>query len=167
MAPCSCMGSLKYIHVECLQKWMESRKEASQTNNSISLYWKNTGCEICKQPYPFTLKKAGRNYSLLMMEKAVPPYIVFEAPENCSAHVVSVFGSAKLGRGHDSDVRIPDISVSRVHACIHYRDGGFFFEDLQSKFGSLLQAKSSLNVEPGKPLCVQVGRSIFSLNVEG
>ena len=35
----------------------------------------------------------------------------------------------KMGRGHESEVRINDISVSRVHAFIKYRDDGFYIED--------------------------------------
>jgi len=31
----------------------------------------------------------------------------------------------KLGRGHDWDVRISDISVSRLHALIKYDNGKF------------------------------------------
>ena len=32
----------------------------------------------------------------------------------------------KLGRGHESEVRINDISVSRCHAIIKYKDDGFY-----------------------------------------
>lgn len=37
-----------------------------------------------------------------------------------------VMKSFKLGRGHDSDLRINDISVSRCHAEISFKDDGFF-----------------------------------------
>jgi pSer/pThr/pTyr-binding forkhead associated (FHA) protein len=35
----------------------------------------------------------------------------------------------KLGRGHESDLRINDISVSRCHAKIKFVDGKFMLED--------------------------------------
>lgn len=35
----------------------------------------------------------------------------------------------KLGRGHQCDLRISDISVSRVHAFLKYKDGKFLIFD--------------------------------------
>ena len=44
-----------------------------------------------------------------------------------------------LGRGHDIDVRVTDISVSRCHAVIAKSKKGFFYiKDNNSKFGTLL-----------------------------
>lgn len=42
------------------------------------------------------------------------------------------------GRGHESDVRIPDVSISRHHATIKFVEGAFFLEDHNSKFGTLV-----------------------------
>jgi hypothetical protein len=47
----------------------------------------------------------------------------------------------KLGRGHESDLRINDISVSRCHAKIKLENGKFMLEDNQSKFGTLVLVK--------------------------
>lgn len=55
-------------------------------------------------------------------------------------YVISLMGSAKIGRGHESDVRISDISVSRVHAKLCFENGDFYIEDYGSKFGSLVCA---------------------------
>lgn len=46
-----------------------------------------------------------------------------------------------MGRGHESDLRINDISVSRVHALIKFKEGRFFLEDNLSKFGTLVLVK--------------------------
>lgn len=51
----------------------------------------------------------------------------------------------KIGRGHESEVRINDISVSRCHALIKYRHGdGFYIEDNQSKFGTIVMLKDKI-----------------------
>jgi hypothetical protein len=54
----------------------------------------------------------------------------------------------KLGRGHESDVRVSDISVSRTHAILKYEsDNQFYLEDNLSKFGTLVLAKSGIELD--------------------
>jgi len=51
-----------------------------------------------------------------------------------------------MGRGHESDLRVSDISVSRCHAILKYdweKSHGYFLEDNLSKFGTLVLANSS------------------------
>ena len=45
----------------------------------------------------------------------------------------------KLGRGHQCDIRISDISVSRFHAFMKYSDNVFKIVDNNSKFGTLVK----------------------------
>ena len=49
----------------------------------------------------------------------------------------------KIGRGHDNDLRIAEISVSRVHAYLKLdaKSGGLILEDNSSKFGTLVLLK--------------------------
>jgi pSer/pThr/pTyr-binding forkhead associated (FHA) protein len=48
----------------------------------------------------------------------------------------------KVGRGHDCQVRVTDISVSRLHAFFRKSSEGFFLlEDNASKFGTLIQVR--------------------------
>lgn len=45
----------------------------------------------------------------------------------------------KLGRGHECEIRITDISVSRNHALIKNVNGFFYVFDNKSKFGTLVR----------------------------
>ena len=48
----------------------------------------------------------------------------------------------KVGRGHDCEVRVTDISVSRCHALVKVSNrGDFILEDNSSKFGTLIQVR--------------------------
>jgi pSer/pThr/pTyr-binding forkhead associated (FHA) protein len=67
-----------------------------------------------------------------------------------------------LGRGHESDVRISDISVSRSHAKISFKDKNFFLEDTGSKFGTLVLAKNPVIIQDS-PTILQVGRTLLSV----
>ena len=59
-------------------------------------------------------------------------------PINESDHVVSLADNKmlKLGRGHEADIRIADVSISRWHATIRFSNGSFLLEDNHSKFGT-------------------------------
>jgi len=52
----------------------------------------------------------------------------------------------KLGRGHDSDLRINDISVSRCHAVIKFKSDGFYLTDNMSKFGTLILIRNKIDL---------------------
>jgi len=71
----------------------------------------------------------------------------------------------KMGRGHESEVRVNDISVSRCHAIIKYEKDGFYIQDNMSKFGTLVLVKGQLRLELEHTKAVQVGRSVVSFNV--
>lgn len=55
----------------------------------------------------------------------------------------------KLGRGHESDVRVSDISVSRCHAILKYdlNEQSYYLEDNLSKFGTLVLAKDPIELD--------------------
>lgn len=72
----------------------------------------------------------------------------------------------KLGRGHESDLRINDISVSRCHTKIKFERGKFLLEDNQSKFGTLVLVKQRTPLLPGFNKAVQVGRTVINFSVK-
>jgi predicted component of type VI protein secretion system len=60
----------------------------------------------------------------------------------------------KLGRGHESQVRINDISVSRCHAIIKCKPDGFYIEDNTSKFGTIILLKNKLRLKASHTMAV-------------
>ncbi|MGH2491650.1 MAG: FHA domain-containing protein [Candidatus Limnocylindria bacterium] len=48
--------------------------------------------------------------------------------------------SATLGRGQENTIRLDDLSVSRRHARIVYRQGGYWLSDLGSMGGTWVEA---------------------------
>ena len=71
----------------------------------------------------------------------------------------------RLGRGHEADIKVSDISVSRLHAAINCRKDGIFIEDNQSKFGTLALVQN-IGLGPSISRAVQVGRTAISLAVQ-
>lgn len=78
-----------------------------------------------------------------------------------SIHVIILEEQNKIvmGRGHESDVRINDISVSRSHAILTFKNGKICIRDLKSKFGTLVLIKKDLQIFEKKTIQLQIGRT--------
>jgi pSer/pThr/pTyr-binding forkhead associated (FHA) protein len=70
-----------------------------------------------------------------------------------------------MGRGHESEVRVNDISVSRTHAIIKYQPDGIYIEDNRSKFGTLVLLKDVFPLEKEFTYAFQIGRTVVSFTV--
>lgn len=113
-------------------------------------------------------------YNLVQYEKPTGDYLVLESlsqEKNTSRiiHIIKPTGTKtifKLGRGHESDLRINDISVSRCHAKIKLEKGKFMLEDNTSKFGTLVLVKQRTPLLPLYNKAVQVGRTVINFSVK-
>jgi hypothetical protein len=173
LSHCKCDGSVKYIHLECMKLWLRSKVTVQTSDVSETYHWKSLECDICKTELPLTLKYKGRKLDLFDFDKPQAPYLILEATaseRHKAVHVIHLTPgrpSIKLGRGHDSDVRINDISVSRCHAVVSLKSGKFVLADNNSKFGTLVQVKEEVQLSPGAATTVQVGRSVIDVEVRG
>lgn len=103
------------------------------------------------------IRSDGRTYNLVDYERPTENYLVLESlnQEKNTSRIIHIIkpnqtkDTFKLGRGHESDLRINDISVSRLHAIIKYKDNKFLLEDNLSKFGTLVLVKKRTILEPG------------------
>lgn len=116
----------------------------------------------------------GKRWNLVDLKRPTDkdtPYIILESlnsEKNSSRtiHIVTINtdkAAFSLGRGHDSDLRINDISVSRKHANIEYRDGKFMFVDLKSKFGTLALLSKDVELIQDNSQTFQIGRTVVTL----
>ncbi len=146
----------------------------------MSMFWKTFECEICKQAYPYLFKVDNcKVYKLvdIVLPAAVAlqggHYLVLESLplEKNSSRTIHFLGftpdktTYNMGRGHDSEVRVNDISVSRTHAIIKYQADGIYIEDNKSKFGTLVLLKDTFPMEREHTQAFQVGRTVVSFTV--
>ena len=77
-----------------------------------------------------------------------------------SIHIITLEDQMKitLGRGFETDIRINDISVSRMHASLLFSNGQMKLRDLKSKFGTLTLIKKDFEVI-NKKINLQIGRT--------
>lgn len=166
IVPCKCTGSVKYIHVDCIKKWLESKINCRSTNRVSTYHWSDLSCEICKSPLPHTVKYNDKNFDLFIIKFPSTPYIVLE---DCKSeegtqtmHLVDLQNdhSIMIGRGHDCDIRLGDISVSRKHAKILIEEGSFRIKDCGSKFGTLIKIAKDFVLEKDKLVAIQVNKTV-------
>jgi RING-variant domain/FHA domain len=130
---CKCSGSVGYIHFTCLKSWLDVKKQCKVSPQFSSFYWKAFECEICKKAYPLQIRTHGKTYNLVEYEKPDDDFLALESlnQEKNTSRIIHIIrpndkkDSFKFGRGHESDLRINDISVSRCHAIIKFKDNKF------------------------------------------
>eukprot|EP00916_Digyalum_oweni_P006447 GHVL01011059.1.p1 GENE.GHVL01011059.1~~GHVL01011059.1.p1 ORF type:complete len:518 (+),score=107.68 GHVL01011059.1:182-1735(+) len=170
IAPCSCKGSIGWVHLNCLRRWIDGRRSKDQGTTPHSFYYAPLQCELCKKTYPIAIKVDGHKFALLRVPEVVAPFIVLEnTTVSRGLHILSMSEkkSLKLGRGHESDVRISDVSISRTHATIRYSDDNFILEDHGSKFGTLVSLRKQQSLDEWKgSLALQIGRTTVQVSYE-
>ena len=86
-----------------------------------------------------------------------------------SIHVLtprSTHSQFKIGRSHDANIRLNDISVSRIHAMISYTQDGFVLEDNDSKFGTLVLLHGKQELSLGQQLSLQVNKAVLTFAIK-
>lgn len=149
----------------------------NDTECHTTLNWKNFECELCKLSYPYTFMLKGKRWNLVDLKRPKDlktPYIILESlnsEKNSSRTIHTVIINTErtafsLGRGHDSDLRINDISVSRKHANLEYKNGKFYFVDLKSKFGTLALLSHDIELVEQNSQTFQIGRTVVTLKAK-
>jgi hypothetical protein len=147
----------------------------SVSNDSCMIYTiKQVECEICKQVLPDYVKYKGKLYEIWEFVKPnFKNYVSLEtlitdrhALKNLYLINLDSKNTLRIGRSHDADLRLTDISVSRFHAqIIRNSDDTLRIEDNNSKFGSLvLLQHPKVSVNSDQSLSLQIGRSLLIAN---
>lgn len=167
---CDCQGSAGGVHFICLKQWIKNKIVSKTSNNTATYQWKKLECEVCKIPLPRKLIFKNQVHELINIERPDCPYIILEkiggqneggTGSTLSLIVPTENDSIKLGRGHQCDLRISDISVSRIHAFLKFVDGNFLIYDNESKFGTLILLSQDYEIKNDKA-AIQIGRTVFT-----
>ena len=181
---CNCSGDVKYIHLKCLSHWLKTKSKLLFYSNDIckQLCFNKINCEICKEKFPeivFDLTKK-KTYQVYKPEEIVSSlnniynnYIIFESFELINQRKVIYIisfdqkNSITIGRGQDCDLRLTDVTVSRIH-CILLRtkDNKIMLKDVGSKFGTLILLQAKKILITNKILAIQIGKIYLNLNTQ-
>ena len=174
--PCICTGSVKFIHLNCLRKWVSTRScvKIDNTPECCIFLIKPVECELCKTKFPDFIKYENRLLPVLDFSQEFDSYLTMESltldrQNNKFIYVISLNKDRKIkiGRGHESKVILSDISVSRIHCVMTVEKNQVFLEDNNSKFGTLILVQCpNLKLCEDIPLNIQVGRTYFNCKLK-
>ena len=170
ISPCRCAGTMRFIHLNCLKEWLKSKISSRLSEKGMSYYLKDLTCELCKCNLPAFITHNEVKINLLTIIFPLKSYIILEEfkPERHikhGLHVISLNESehGTVGRGHDCDIKISDISVSRNHCKVRLVNSQFFLQDSKSKFGTLAKLKRSFMFRRNYDVTIQVSRTVLKM----
>jgi hypothetical protein len=168
ICPCKCAGTMKYVHLNCLREWIKSKVSSRVTEKGMTVYIKDLSCELCNFQLPPFINYQNQQISLISLTFPKKNFILFEEyrpdrRQRNGYHIVALDDgqNGSIGRGHDCDVKISDISVSRKHCRIKLLGTDFYVDDTKSKFGTLVKLSSQLALKSALDLSVQISRTVF------
>jgi len=175
LSPCHCTGSVKYVHLKCIQNWVQSKLSTQEQKNIVTIFWKSLSCELCKHKLSLKYYHNNKEFSLVSFgEKISDSYVILESfsrdNDSTGIHIIDLSSNQefKLGRSHECDLKLTDISVSRVHAIFSVLKGKLYLKDNNSKFGTLVLMGNTLVINDVnfKTSWIQSGRTIFRFSIK-
>ena len=177
--PCTCSGSMKYIHLSCLKTWINTSVNIKlESTEYCNVYtYKPAECELCKTTFPDFIRHKGKLYDIPDFYSDFNSFLIFEClitdkTLNKYIYVVNLDipnNKINLGRGHSSNVLLNDISVSRLHCFLNIDKNAkkIFISDNNSKFGTLILVKTdNIILSYELPLFIQIGRTYLKMTLK-
>ena len=153
--------------MSCLKTWLLNKVTRKSTTYVDFINYENFNCQLCKEDIPINFQIDNKSYSILDEESQLnEPFITLSGikTNKSKLQVRLKFPASKrvisIGRGHEADLKLDDVSISRKHCFIQRTVYGFEIFDNRSKFGTLLQLESGDKIDLTKQK-VQIGRMLI------
>ena len=117
---------MKYIHLSCLNGWIETNKKVKQNQYHTITLFNAVTCELCKEVFPVRIKRNGKIHDILTYKRPNSKnYVVFDTQETETLFEdkIKVYHcfefkhntEISIGRQFGTHVRISDVTISRIH----------------------------------------------------
>ncbi len=110
ISPCRCSGSIKFVHVGCMQEWYRSKLFARVVRSTSSYSIKGLECELCKQKFSMTIEQDGKLVDLLnVCRPKTGAYIVVESLGDSSVTHIHI-----TAMENKQTIRLVRLSLERI-----------------------------------------------------
>jgi len=136
--PCTCSGSVKYIHLACIKAWINEQLTQDISPDVKSYCWERISCELCHSNFKEVVYKNGKAIKLFEKEKVdEDTQMILESiyPDDIKVYFNLMvkkhdeWKSFTLGRSRNCEIKLNLDSISRTHAEIKYDNGEFYLKD--------------------------------------
>ena len=180
--PCNCLGDVKYIHLNCIYRWLQIKSNLTpySNDNCKQLCLNTVCCEICKKYFPEIIYDVNKrkvlqifNYEKInqTLYNIYNNYVVFESFELLNQQKIIYIlsfdnkNTLSIGRGQDCELRLFDVTVSRLHALLmRTKNNKLLIRDTNSKFGTLILLQAKKILITNKILPIQIGKTFLLIN---
>lgn len=170
VAVCTCSGTGRYIHLECLRVWIQHKMSKMRHSDGAFYQTSLLFCQICKSKFPRAIIKNGKTYGLLKFLEQSTPYIALTGGDKLQSDNTFYVAfqhtdSVKVGRLADNGMVLEEQSVSRRHASLQHHGEEMIVKDEGSKYGTLLHEKNMRFRVGYKLRAFQISNIVFSFKV--
>ncbi|KAJ1408436.1 hypothetical protein B484DRAFT_403536, partial [Ochromonadaceae sp. CCMP2298] len=182
VAPCSCKGDTRYLHVQCLQKWYQASMTGAQTQVIRTTGNGAPACKICGAAYKTAFRRPNGQRASLLETESNGPFLslvvvtkhdtnpdLFNTKFRLNFHgrggggVFDGENVITIGRSSSCNMILDYRTVSTIHARISYEDGQFLLSDRRSSNGTMVYLQDPLPLPYGLPVKLRMGRTTISL----
>ncbi len=163
-----------------MQQWLKTKSVVKNISNNHCIVYtlKQIECEICKAILPDYLKSENNTYDIWeFLKPTFKNYLIMETvnenPNNPNSKTLYMLNfdekvSLNLGRSNSSDIKITDVSVSRIHCFFKLEENGCIsLKDNKSKFGTLVLLNHPfIPIYYRMNLPLQIGRSLLKIKLK-
>ena len=153
--PCKCIGSMKYVHLDCLMTWIKQKVISRQTESTSIIFWDLYYCELCKGKLLRYVYYKERLYDIIQLAIPDPPFIIIDYLKNGCHNSPLTFiisfiqkQNIKIGSSSNCDVQIFDQNISPIHAVLSLKKKNqIFLIDKGSRFGTSIEVKNEIQLK--------------------
>lgn len=166
VAPCSCKGSVQYLHVNCLDHWLSSKLRHMDMHYRSQYSPPAINCNVCGDPLPQNLEVNGKRFSNLGVSKPEGRYIVLRDTSSNEVHLWHWDECRTLGLGTGIENEIKLQGLSDLNSKLVFKGPELRIRDVQSQFGTLVQVQKPLVVTRGDTVTVQSANVLIQVSIK-
>ena len=176
ISPCSCLGSMRFIHLKCLKYWINSKSFILEEKSHFYIKYRyiEPKCELCKSSYPKFINLNGKSIELFELKSDFNKYVILEEIKGGNQNNIIIYILSlnientllKVGRDKNNILVISNPAISRIHCGLISSKNKLYIHDLDSKYGTLiLSHKSEFMLVENINLYLQIGNNFLKFRL--